>query len=523
MQSTDRISYAAETVTFGSAAAAGSTGVNALDHAPILNLSGNKVGSYWGERQNLMMTYQNQATTLIGAVVETASSASVVITDSGNTLDKLFEAASGNRRYIVKVIDSTGGYLHGWIGDITVSGNAYTFPVHNAVTAGAQSWVGALGDFNGTAVRVEIYAYQSSFVWVTGTVLTREVALDEEKMETPDGLKAFYDSLANGDYAVNYRSGAVFFKKATTGTSDTCNYDSLAGAVVTVTGSGASATLVDDAAFTPGTSIVTPIGFLADETATDSVDEGDTGAARMTLDRKILTANTYKDDAVFSPSVDYATATGFLADDTATDSVDEGDIGIARMSLDRKQLMAGSYVDDTAFTPAGANSYVVAIGAQADETSPDSVDEGDVGAVRMTLTRFLKTSQGDLISGEDQTNNLIQVVEKPLAVSTYTPDLDTSAALEASSVTKATAGVLYGFSASNTNATGHWIQFFNSATVPADATVPILEFQIGAEGTASAEWPKGRFFSTGIAWCISSTNGTKTVAGATALNDVNYK
>lgn len=42
----------------------------------------------------------------------------------------------------------------------------------------------------------------------------------------------------------------------------------------------------DDAAFTPGTTSVQPVGFFADETAPDSVDEGDTGAARMTLDRK---------------------------------------------------------------------------------------------------------------------------------------------------------------------------------------------------------------------------------------------
>jgi hypothetical protein len=44
--------------------------------------------------------------------------------------------------------------------------------------------------------------------------------------------------------------------------------------------------LADDAAFTPGTSNVNMAGFQADETATDSVDEGDAGAARMTLDRK---------------------------------------------------------------------------------------------------------------------------------------------------------------------------------------------------------------------------------------------
>jgi hypothetical protein len=44
--------------------------------------------------------------------------------------------------------------------------------------------------------------------------------------------------------------------------------------------------VVDDAAFTPATTSVNVAGFFADETATDSVDEGDAGAARMTLDRK---------------------------------------------------------------------------------------------------------------------------------------------------------------------------------------------------------------------------------------------
>lgn len=44
--------------------------------------------------------------------------------------------------------------------------------------------------------------------------------------------------------------------------------------------------VADDAAFTPGTTGVTMAGFTADEGSTDSVDEGDAGAARMTLDRK---------------------------------------------------------------------------------------------------------------------------------------------------------------------------------------------------------------------------------------------
>ena len=48
--------------------------------------------------------------------------------------------------------------------------------------------------------------------------------------------------------------------------------------------------IVDDAAFTPATSKVMMAGFEADETGTDSVDEGDAGAARMTLDRKVITS-----------------------------------------------------------------------------------------------------------------------------------------------------------------------------------------------------------------------------------------
>ena len=72
------------------------------------------------------------------------------------------------------------------------------------------------------------------------------------------------------------------------------------------------------------------------------------------------------------------------------------------------------FADDSAFTVGTSN--VEAIGALADETDPDSVDEGDIGIVRMTLTRFLKTSLGDLLSGEDQTNNVMQVVEKPVEV-----------------------------------------------------------------------------------------------------------
>lgn len=66
---------------------------------------------------------------------------------------------------------------------------------------------------------------------------------------------------------------------------------------VTLTAAGNSNVIQDDAAFTPGTSYVGAAGFLADETTPDSVDEGDIGAARMTLDRKQLVRIVGADDA----------------------------------------------------------------------------------------------------------------------------------------------------------------------------------------------------------------------------------
>lgn len=61
------------------------------------------------------------------------------------------------------------------------------------------------------------------------------------------------------------------------------------GALRTVTAITINAEAVDDSAFTVATDYVSAMGALADETAPDSVDEGDVGIPRMTLDRKLLT------------------------------------------------------------------------------------------------------------------------------------------------------------------------------------------------------------------------------------------
>src|SRR5438094_4346328 len=55
----------------------------------------------------------------------------------------------------------------------------------------------------------------------------------------------------------------------------------------TVASGGGGTSMVDDSAFTPAGSSVTPMGATADEVSPDSVDEGDVGIPRMSLDRRL--------------------------------------------------------------------------------------------------------------------------------------------------------------------------------------------------------------------------------------------
>ena len=65
-------------------------------------------------------------------------------------------------------------------------------------------------------------------------------------------------------------------------------------AIISGAGSGGTA-MVDDTAFTPTTSQVTPMGAFFNDTAPDSVDEGDIGAPRMSTNRNLY--NTIRDAA----------------------------------------------------------------------------------------------------------------------------------------------------------------------------------------------------------------------------------
>lgn len=124
-------------------------------------------------------------------------------------------------------------------------------------------------------------------------------------------------------------------------------------------------------------------------------------------------------------------------------------------------------------------------------------------------------------AGEDLTNDVAGVVQKPLAVSTYAYSVDQSAALEASSVIKASAGTLYKITGridSTASTDLYYLQIINAASVPANGSVTLLMAPILIDHTNGTNSffdidlaPYGVHGSTGLVLVASTTEFTKTI------------
>jgi hypothetical protein len=364
---------------------------------------------------------------------------------------------------------------------VTKATNLFTFQVYNArLSEGAQDWVGSLADFDASrGATLRIYRYDSSVAFGTGTTLTEEVRppSGEYILSWKKLLDYANANLTSGQYFWDYMRAMVIGKRADTTASETITYNIDANAEIEITTSGATGTMIDDSAFTVATSSVTPMGAMCDDTATDSVDEGDVGIPRMSATRILYTQ-------------------GAIADNAA----DSGN--------------------------------PLKVGGKYNATAP-TYDDGDRGDAQLDSRGNLLNSLGTKIAGEDLTNDLLGIQNKPVAVSTYAWSTDISAALEASSVTKATAGVMRYFSGriDSTHATGtYYVQFMNAASLPADGAVTMLCAPVKVQHVTGTDSPvivdftmNGIYASTGIVWCLSTTEFTKTISGAFMSGTMMYK
>lgn len=212
--------------------------------------------------------------------------------------------------------------------------------------------------------------------------------------------------------------------------------------------------LTDDAAYGIGVDRVRASGSIFDDVSPDSVNEGDIGITRMSANRNLY--STIRDAAGNERGVNVTAGNALVVDGSgvtqpvsgtvgatqsgtwvlgANSGVDIGDVTLNNATLAVTQsgtwdevgindsgnsitvdgtltCNAGSgtlttsdtatQVDDAGFTP--ATGRIMMAGFEFDDTTPDSVNEGDGGAARMSANRNIYTTLRDAAGNERGAN-----------------------------------------------------------------------------------------------------------------------